>query len=251
LSFLDSIAGAKQAFEACEQMVGELVMSDMAAMAVEVQTAGMMPGDSTWQKLLSEDDYRFVDEQLTAVFGVGLQTFGMFKPSMVSTTYTVMFSQKIFPQINPNEAIDLWFQQQATGRGIPIVGLETVHDQVAVLFGATSLKRQATDLVCMLKNPQYMELSAKRLNRLYRSADLTGLYALFTSNNDDPCPGSAEQDVALNEARNKKWLEKLPAIMADKPSFIAVGCLHIVGDVGLLAGLEQIGYTVEAVRTGN
>jgi len=81
---------------------------------------------------------------------------------------------------------------------------------------------------------------------MYRSADLNGFYEMLRE--EGPCPTSAEQEKALNDNRNKRWLGKLPAIMADKPSFIAVGCLHLAGEVGLLAGLEKAGYKVEAVR---
>jgi len=244
-SFLDSIAGVKQAFATSEQMIGELVMSDMAALGDEVQKAGMMPQDTTWQMLLSADDYLSLDQQLTAVFGAGLQAFGMLKPSMVNMIYTRSFFQKIFPEINQNEVFDIWFQQQAANRGIPVIGLETAQDQIAVLFEITSLKRQANDLLCALKNVDHTEMVARKLNHLYRSADLNGLYEMF--NEEGPCPSSAEQQVALNEARNKRWLEQLPSLMSDKPSFIAVGCLHLVGEVGLLVGLELLGYTVEAV----
>ena len=249
MSFLDSIVGVKQAFASSEQMVGELIMSDMAALSVEVQKAGMMPQDSTWQMLISEDDYRFVDEQLTAQLGVGLQSFGRLKPSMVSIVYTVSFYQKVFPQVNMGEIFDIWFQQQAVERGIPVVGLETVQDQIAALFEFSSLKYQAAELVCAMKYADYMEIAAKKLNSLYRSADLKGLSEMFHEHEHEevPCPVNAEQQVAINETRNKRWLEKLPAIMADKPSFIAIGCLHLGGEVGLLHGLEQLGYIVEAV----
>ena len=80
---------------------------------------------------------------------------------------------------------------------------------------------------------------------MYRLGDLNGLFAMLSEEN--PCPMSSEQEFALNDARNKRWLEKLPAIMASKPSFIAVGALHLPGDVGLLVGLERLGFTVEAV----
>jgi len=243
ISFLDSVAGVKEAFASCEQMVGELVMNDMAALSFELQKAGMMPKDSTWQMLLSEDDYRFVDEQLTAVFGTGLQTFGMYKPFMVSMTYTVVFYQKIFPQINLSEVADIWFQQQATNRMMTVVGLETAQDQIDAL-GFASLRRQAADLLCALKNVDYTEISVRKMNRLYRSADLKGLSEMLRE--ESPCPWSADQEVALNDARNNRWLEKLPAIMAEKPSFVAVGCLHLAGEAGLLVGLEKAGYTVEA-----
>jgi uncharacterized protein YbaP (TraB family) len=65
---------------------------------------------------------------------------------------------------------------------------------------------------------------------------------------EGPCSWSAEQEHALINARNERWLKKLPDLMAGKSTFVAVGCMHLVGEAGLLAGLEQAGYTVEAVR---
>ena len=243
VSFLDSIAGVKQAFANCEQMVGELLMTDMAAMAGEIQKAGMMPKDTTWQMLLSDADYRLVDERLTAFFGAGLQALGMLKPSMVSMTYTAVFYQKMFP--DAQGGADMWFQQQSVSRGVPVIGLETVQEQMAI-FDMQSLKQQAADLVCSLQNTNHTEISARKLNRLYRSANLKGLEEMLRE--DGPCPMSAEQENALNDARNQRWLKKLPAIMNEKSTFVAVGCLHLIGDVGLLAGLEKAGYKVEAVK---
>lgn len=245
VSFLDSVAGVKQAFANCEQMVGEMVMTDMAAMTVEIQKAGMIPKDTTWQMLLSENDYRLVDELLTAFFGAGLQAFGVFKPSMVGLTYMNVFFQKLFPQMVTEVGMDLWFQQQSESRGIPIIGLETLQDQMAV-FDVQTLKQQAADLVCSLQNTDHAEINARKLSRLYRSADLTGLEAMLRE--DGPCPMSAEQGIALNDARNERWLKKLPAIMHEKSTFVAVGSLHLPGDAGLLVGLEKAGYTVEAVK---
>ena len=245
ISFLDSVAGVKEAFASSRQMVGELVMTDMMAMALEIQRAGMMPPDSTWQMLLSEEDYNFVDEQLTAILGVGLQNLGILKPFMISMTYTVMFYQRMFPDNNPNESMDIWFQQQAVGREIPVLGLETIQDQIEALnFG--SLRSQAADLLCGMRNAEHSIATIIRMNQRYRTADLRGLLEMLRE--ESPCPINAEQEIALNDARNKRWLEKLPAIIADKPSFIAVGALHLPGEAGILIGLEKAGFTVEAVR---
>ena len=245
-NFLDSIAGAKQAFLSCEQLVGEITMNDMAAIAVEMQKAGMMHPDTTWQMLLSADDYQFVDQELTAMFGVGLQLLGMYNPAAVSMSYLQIFYQKVFPEVNFAESIDLWFQQQALLREIPILGLETVQDQTDALF-LLSLKQQAQDLLCALKNPEHLVSSLNKMNNVYRSADLKTMAQLL--NEEGPCPTSSEQEAALNDTRNHRWLEQLPAIMADKPSFIAVGCLHLAGEKGILMGLEKLGFIVEAVKT--
>ena len=215
LSFLDSVSGVKRVFASSKQMVGEILLGDMATLAAELSAAGMMPQDTTWQMLLSDDDYQLVDKQLTAMFGTGLQSFGVMKPSMVNTAYTAMLYRKMYPNLRQDEAFDLWFQQQAA------------------------------DLVCMLRNSEYVEQNSKKLNAMYRAADLKGMEALMLS--DDICPMSAEQQIALVDARNQRWLQKLPSIMAAKPSFIAVGCMHLVGKKGLLVGLQKLGYKVKPV----
>jgi len=177
--------------------------------------------------------------------GMGLQMLGVMRPFMLNMLFTVTLYQTLFPETNPNESMDSWFQQQAADRGLPVISLETVQDQMSAI-GVGSLKQQATDLACAMRNTQYAADQAKRMNAFYEQANLTALFGLLREKS--PCAYSAEQEYALNNARNKRWLEKLPAIMADKPSFIAVGALHLLGDVGILYGLQQAGFTVEAVK---
>jgi len=246
ISFLDSVAGLKTAFESSNQVVGELLMYEMPKMMYELQRAGMMPQDTTWQMLLSEDDYIYVDEKLSSLLGVGLQLLGILNPAMINMTVSVAFYQQIFPQANQGESMDIWFQQQALLRDIPIIGLETVQDQITAIFDVASLKRQAADLICMLKNLDFTEYSIRKLNNLYRAADLTALYEMLWE--ESPCPWSSEQEIAINNTRNKNWLKKLPEIMAAEPSFVAVGALHLPGEAGLLVGLKKAGYTVEPVK---
>jgi len=86
------------------------------------------------------------------------------------------------------------------------------------------------------------------LQNAYLSQNIDALYELSIKDMpNDPCPSTDEERDALNKDRNVRWLEKLPAIMAEKPSFIAVGCLHLPGEIGLIEGLRDLGYTVEPV----
>ncbi|MCF0197842.1 MAG: TraB/GumN family protein [Bacteroidaceae bacterium] len=51
--------------------------------------------------------------------------------------------------------------------------------------------------------------------------------------------------------RNAWWMEQLPALMQDKPSFIAVGIAHLMDGVdyrGILPQLEEMGYTIERIK---
>jgi len=244
LSFLETVSGLNSALENTQQVVGELVMGDMMAMAMQMQSMGMMPHDTTWDMLLSSEDFAFVDQQLTAFFGAGLQAFGVLRPFMINLTFVGALYQQLFPETDPEQSMDGWFQQQAIERGLPVIGLESVEDQMNAI-GVGSLVQQAEDFVCALRNIDYAVNQAHELNRLYEEADLAGLMAMLQA--ESPCAFSAEQEYALNNARNARWLEKLPGIMAETPSFIAVGALHLAGEVGILYGLARLGFTVEAI----
>ncbi|NDV94402.1 TraB/GumN family protein [Dysgonomonas sp. 521] len=250
LSFVDSIPGLKEAMETTGQTVGELLMSDQAAMQVKLQQAAMMPAGESYDKLLSAEDYAKLDEGLIKLFTVGLGQLGQMKPGMISMLYTITTYTKLYPEFNPmaHEAIDAYVQRIATEKGKATLGLETADDQIYALFDAEPLKDQAESLVCSVVNNDTAKDLLDKLNTYYRAGQLNNMYNLAFNNPDDPCKVSKEQQNVLNKDRNDKWLEKLPQIMADKSSLIAVGALHLAGEEGLLAQLAAKGYTVEAVK---
>jgi hypothetical protein len=54
-----------------------------------------------------------------------------------------------------------------------------------------------------------------------------------------------EERKTLVDNRNQNWLKKLPELFNKQSCFVAVGCLHLVGDNGLINQLRLQGYTVE------
>lgn len=251
LSFFDTVAGAKEALEASEQVVGELVMADQAALAARLQVAAMMPEGESYEQILSPADYETLDKGLRELIGVGLSDqFKVFKPGMIA----MLVSQIIFAQANPgfnmleHIAIDQYVQNYATEKGEPVIGLETVEDQIHAIFDVEPTKFQAEQLVCSVKNIAYGVESLKKLGENYAAGDLTGLYNDSFNDPNDPCPSSETYKNAMARDRNNRWLEKLPDIISSKPSFIAVGALHLAGEEGLLYQLHKMGYKVKAVK---
>ena len=250
ISFADSIAGLKDAMENTQQTVGELVMSDQAAMQAKIQQAAIMPAGQTYNTLLSTEDYAKLDMGLIDVVGTGLSQLGALKPGMISMLYTITLYTKIYPQFNPmsHEAIDSYVQRIATEKGKPVQGLETVEDQIYALFDAEPLKVQAEVLACTVGQKDKAKEQLDKLNNLYSKGDIIGMYNFAFNNPDDECKTSQEQQDALNKDRNNKWIVKLPELMKDKPSLIAVGALHLAGEDGILYKLAKLGYKVEPVR---
>lgn len=249
ISFLDSIPGIKAAFEETEQTVGELDMSNMAEMQMMIMGEGMMPPEITYESLLSPEDAALLDSMLRAVVGVGLEQLGQLKPAMLSNLISISLHQQYYPSVVSAQNIDHYFQEEALKRSRSVVGLETAEDQIDVLLNLQSLERQAEMLICMVKHPEILKEQMDKLQVAYHAQDIQALRKLYEEETpDDPCPSTEEEKNALNGDRNGKWLDKLPSIMEEKSSFIAVGCLHLPGSDGLIEGLRELGYNVEAVK---
>ena len=248
ISFLDSIPGIKAAFEETEQTVGELDMSNMAEMQMKIMGESIMPPEVTYETLLSPEDTALLDSMLRAVVGVGLDQLGQLKPAMLSNLISISLYQQYYPSVASVKNIDHYFQEEALKRSRPIVGLETAEDQIDVLLNLQSLERQAEMLICMVKHPELLKEQMDELQTAYHAQDIQALRKLYEEEiPDDPCPSTEEEKNALNGDRNTKWLAKLPSLMEERSSFIAIGCLHLPGDDGLIEGLRKLGYNIEAV----
>lgn len=249
LTFLDSVRNIHQVFSETEQTVGELNMGDMPQMQMEIMSRAMMPEGVAYESLMSESDRVKLDSMLTDLMGMGLTQFGMLRPAMLQNLISVTLYQRYYPSLAGEQGLDQYFQDEARKKGNPVIGLETADDQISVLLEMQSLERQAEMLSCMINHPELLKEEMDKLQKAYHAQDLDALWELYIEEDaDDPCPSTEEEKYALNGARNAKWLERLPGIMSEKASFIAVGCLHLPGEEGLIEGLRKLGYTVEPVR---
>ena len=247
ISFLDGINGLSEAFERTEQVVGELDMRDMMELQMQMMQHAMMPEGVTYESLLSAEDVALLDNKLTSLLGIGLEQLGGMKPAMLTTLITLTFYQQHFPE-TVEISIDEHFQQKALVRSRPVRALDTFESQIYALFGVNSIERQAELLMCMLRHPEMITETVQLLNEMYKAFDINGLYALSVEiNTDSPCPNTDEEINAMTRNRHLRCIDQLSSIIQEKPSFIAVGALHLPGEHGLIAGLRRAGFTVEAV----
>jgi uncharacterized protein YbaP (TraB family) len=249
ITFLDSVSGIHDAFENTAQTVGELDLGDMAQLQMKIMGEAVMPTGTTYETLLSATDIARLDSVLTRLLGVGLGQLGTMKPALLSNLISVTLYQQYYPSLASGKSLDQYFQEEALKRNRPVVGLESAEDQIYVLLNAQTLERQAEMLICMVNHPELQKEQMDKLQTAYHAQDTQALLDLYEKvDPNDPCPSTEEEKSLLNKDRNMRWLEKLPAIMNEKPSFIAVGCLHLLGKDGLIEGLRNLGYHVEAVK---
>jgi hypothetical protein len=227
----------------CDATVGEIVMKDPSIQMKLMQGAMMTEG--TIKDLVSPEDYALLDNEFYGLIGAGMDKLGKMKPMMLSSMYSIMvYCQKNNLTKQP-EAVDQLFQNEAENNGKKVLGLETVEDQVNIMFNSLPLKRQADLLVECVKGKESGIEILNKLNASYLAGDLKELEALGMQDQGD----MTEEEMALfNEDRNHNWMKKIPALISEQSCFIAVGCLHLTSEIGLVSQLKKAGYKVEPVN---
>jgi len=241
----EQIVGFDKVFAVIPQtdvVVGEMDMSNMLGMQLKMLKVIMMK-DSTMHDLLNTEDYSLVDTQLKEVVGTGLDKLGKMKPAMLSALYEVKLYMKQNSTKKEPEAVDIVFQKAGKKAKKKIIGLETIDQQMDILFNSMSLKSQAESLLKAVKDKDKSLDQLKQLNEAYLSGDLKRMSDL--SNSDDQMTPEEKKILIVN--RNNNWIGQLKALMPKQSCFVAVGCLHLVDEVGLIQQLKSAGYTVEAV----
>jgi len=225
-----------------DAVVGEMDMTDMASMQAKIMQAAVMPGKNI-KDMISVADYSLVDTELKQILGAGLDQLGAFKPIMLETMFSELVYLRSQNLTKQPEAIDVLFQKNAKDNHKQVVGLETIEQQAAIMFDSLSLNRQAEILVKSVKEKQKEIDLIKKLNEYYLAGDLKKLSAL--DNEDDDM--SPAEKKPMYENRNADWMKQIPALLSKQSCFIAVGCMHLVGETGLIEQLKKSGYKVEGI----
>lgn len=194
----------------------------------------MINKDSSISQLMGSDYPRFV-QLCKDSLGLDPSGFDKFKPMMSMS----MFSLKTMPCESKTGTEQLLMSR---AKKKEIVGLETVDDQVGV-FDSIPDREELEMLWEIASSPSKGKSEMSKLEALYRSGNTEGMYKLVVES-----PDFKGFTNLLLDNRNRRWIPILAKMMAKESVFIAVGCGHLGGEVGVLSLLKQAGYTVEEVR---
>lgn len=257
VSFIDKIAGVKDALTATDQVYGEMKWDDITNTdsLQMMQKKMMLPEGQTLKTVLSPEQYARLDAFLTKSMGVGLSNpmvaaqMGQLTPVALATQLEVMlYMMKHMGEFDPQNSFDQYFQTQAKKNNEPIGGLETMSFQADLLYGSATPERQATQLMCLIDNSEYYTGLMDRMAEAYYNQDLDTLLKLMNEKFNAACDATEEEQAALIDNRNRDWAVRMPAIMGAHPTMFVVGAGHLPGNKGVLALLRTNGYTVEAVK---
>lgn len=151
--------------------------------------------------------------------------------------------------IPPQEGtpLDLRLHRRASEAGKPIVGLETMDEQLDV-FDALSPEEEERYLNDTLDDLANIGEHTEKLLQAYLRQDLAALERLATEFVDKNSAYAKPLMRRLIEDRNHRMTERMLPHVDKGAAFIAIGALHLPGEEGVLQLLRQHGWTVTAVH---
>tara|TARA_Y100000590_G_scaffold367666_1_gene427859 strand:- start:838 stop:1479 length:642 start_codon:yes stop_codon:yes gene_type:complete len=202
---------------------------------------------STMAKTSRLDDSRslseILDPDLFKKTTVLLQRYGFSKRVVESMKPWAAFTTLSLPPEQSGAPLDLLLMFEARRLRIPVFGLETVDEQIAV-FDNLSFADEVEllrDAVC-----HYDEIQAdiETMVTHYLTQDLDALMQMALRYR------SPLQDRFLEVLlweRNRRMVAKMVPHLIAGGTFIAIGALHLPGPGGVLDLLGKRGYTLEPI----
>lgn len=238
-SYLDGTPKVKKAYQQAQGVVVETTVDSSAMLQMAMQA---MMFDNSLRKLISPEDYELVAKEFRASTGIDLAMFDQIKPVYTAMMLSMAQIEKESDTLRKFTGLplDLFFASDGQKQGKTITPLETMEEQMGFLLNHDSIDKQAEQLVQIVKDKREMQHSSKRITDLYLKEDLAGMWKM-----NEEYSQKYGDTAYLVDKRNENWLKRLPALMASKPLFVAVGALHLPGPNGLIELLRKAGYTVE------
>jgi len=172
---------------------------------------------------------------------------------------------------NKVEVLDSYLQLLAKENNMNIIELEPKNSmqKIEVVLSneqpVMSYKKEINILLNYLVNQTKIALLSKEtVNKVLSAYLLQDIAYLITQQENEHCLndnfgqlGSEDERNRENtyrrvvDDRNEDWMTKIPSIIKNKSSFIAVGASHLGGEKGLIKQLRKLGYVIENIPERN
>ncbi|MCM1293225.1 MAG: TraB/GumN family protein [Bacteroides sp.] len=226
---------------------GELSLDDLNPMSIQaaLQQSVMASADSTLDKVLTPDQLALVDSAITTLsdgtIPMASKMFNNFKPAMLNNIITMLLAARELPTLDPNNTLDAYVLSMAKTSGLPVKGLETVSDQIKVLYGSP-ISQQVRELLKIISADGFGAEQMHLMTRAYLNHDLAAVTDLIFSDDEY----DATSDTLIKD-RNDRWVQFLLGFLPTSTALIIVGAGHLSGENGVLTQLEKAGYNVEPI----
>ena len=175
-------------------------------------------------------------------YGIDEVTLATLRPWFAAITLTQAAMAR--SDFKSELGIDQHFATLAAKEGKPVVGFETLLEQLGYL--ASVGDNQTLMLASTLDELPMLESGFAAVMKAWQQGDEATLINLLKEEMAPHALQSWMEQTLLAE-RNHNWLKKWSTLPNE--SFIVVGALHLYGEQGLLALLEQQGWRITPLTT--
>ena len=236
--FQNNYSAVQEAFEKAEMVVVETVIDSSKLM--ELASLVMMKSGAITD-YLSDAQWDTLKQRLSS-YPYPEAALRKLKPMQHLLMLTMKEYQSLETAFQKGEGqpVDLYFAQQAKVESRNLRPLETMMDQMRMLYQRLPDSLQAQMLREALEDPESMAPLTRKMADYYQQGKLRELGRLYQENQE-----SFQEMSFLVKPRNKRWMPELEEILQSGNAFIAVGALHLPLEGGLLELLKAKGYKLE------
>jgi uncharacterized protein YbaP (TraB family) len=232
-------APARRAFEGARALMLEF-MPD-AYSRERFLEAAMFPGRQTLEELIGRADFERALEQLAPI-GLSRDFVNRMKP------WGVLLNLR-GPQAAQGAPLDARLLEQARARRLALEQIEGVEEQVFT-FDEFPMDSQVALLRHALAHRDELLVLAEGTLRAYLARDLAGIWRLredYTARHPEVAAHQAVMLKRVVHDRNVVMAFRMQRELRRGRAFVALGALHLYGEKGVLALLEEDGYRAARV----
>jgi len=227
----------RRCFDQSDVLVMEVV-PDVRSRAASA-AAMSFHGGRTLAELLPADVY---DQTVAALAQRGLAEAAVrgLKPWAVTLVLSM-------PPAKTGEFLDLSLYRQAVESAKPVLGIESIEEQLGVFEGLTDAEQIALLRETLASLPE-LPVVFEALVDAYGDRDLARLMALGEQQLSAGPPALAARFRGLLlDRRNARMARRIRPLAAAGGHFFAIGALHLPGPGGVLQRLSDAGFRIERV----
>jgi hypothetical protein len=208
----------------------------------------MFTDGTTLTSLLSEEETEIISAELSRR-GIPIALVSRMKPWMIAGLVALPACE-MARKAEGVEFLDIKIATTARDRGKQLLGLESIGEQMQAMADLP-IEFHIRGLVETIKLADLMPDIMATMTGLYLEGEIAQIMPLVLAAGpeelEDDASGYAAFEERIVRMRNHVMAERAAPILDAGNAFIAVGALHLPGKEGLVALLQDAGFTVTAI----
>jgi len=239
-------AQVEQAFAEAGVLALEADPTGESVSAVALAGSLYRPPDNL-ERHVSAEMYRELAAKLPGI-GLPLEHARMLEPHLLAMTITLMQVQRL--GYEPALGLDLHFAQRARRVGKPIIELESMIQQLAMLDALPKTVQEDMLRAALGMDEDALRRELEALVQAWQRGDIAGIGRAVVAEMEAMDEHSARTlQARVYDQRNAAMAQKLESLLEGRiVHFVAIGAGHLTGASGLPALLEGMGFRVRLLQ---